>query len=193
MIERPQSRLRRPANAVKAFTGEIFSVYQWQQTMFDGSLATFEQLTRSDTAVVFPVLDDGRILLTWQEQPGKPPFIGGCGGRIEAGEAPEAAAHREMLEETGYKAERLTLWHAEQPYSKIDWAVYVFIAHGVTQAAAQNLDAGEKITLKPVTFDEFLLLSSHQDFAEKEIVPALFEARLDPNKRAALKALFYPA
>lgn len=50
------------------------------------------------TFVVFPVLPDGRILLTEQEQPGREPFIGACGGRIDEGEDALTAAKRELLE-----------------------------------------------------------------------------------------------
>jgi len=189
-ILRPPSRQPLPAHATKVFTGEIFDVYQWPQTLYDGTTATFEKLKRPDTTVVFPVLPDGRILLTWQEQPGKAPFIGGCGGRVEPGEDVLAAAKREMREETGYEAEQFVLWDAQQPYSKIEWAIYVFIAFGARPLGSTALDGGEKITLQPVTFDEFVMLSSHPAFAEKEIVHHLYEARLNPEKMKELRKLF---
>ena len=52
---------------------------QWEQELFDGTMTTFEKLTRPDTVVVFPTLPDGKILLTEQEQPGKEPFVGAAG------------------------------------------------------------------------------------------------------------------
>jgi len=189
-IPRPASRQPLPPHARKVFTGEVFDVYQWPQKLYDGREVTFEKLKRPDTAVVFPVLPDGRILLTWQEQPGKPPFMGACGGRVEEGEDVLLAAQREMREETGYVADEFVLWDAQQPYSKIEWAVYVFIAYGARLAGPAQLDGGEKITLKPVTFDEFLEMSSNPNFAEKEIQHFLYEARLDEEKKQALKKLF---
>ena len=65
-----------PENAKCVFKGEIFDVYQWEQEMYDGTKATFEKLKRPDTVVVFPVLPDGQIILTEQEQPGKKLFVG---------------------------------------------------------------------------------------------------------------------
>ena len=189
-IERPASRQPIPEHAKKVFSGELFDVYQWQQKMYDGSMATFEKLKRPDTVVVYAVLPDGKILLTKQEQPGKNAFIGAAGGRVEAGEDVLAAAKRELLEETGYEAEGLLLWDARQPTSKIDWAVYTFIAKGAKKVADMNLDAGEKIELMPVSFDEFLDIASDTHFIEQETMIRVLAARLDPEKLAELRMLF---
>ncbi len=64
------------------------------------------------------------------------------GGQIEDGEAPEEGARRELLEETGYSAERLTLWKATQPSTKVDWAIFTFIAHSCAKTAEPHPDPG---------------------------------------------------
>lgn len=138
----------------------------------------------------FAVLDDGSILLTKQEQPGKSLFIGATGGRVDDGEDIEQAAARELLEETGYSAKELKLWHSEQPISKIEWAIYVFIAKGLEKVDEQTLDAGEKKTLYPVSFDDFIKIALSDDFTEREIVKYIYEAKLDTQKLNALKNLF---
>lgn len=162
--------------------------------MFDGTKATFEKLKRPDTVVVFPVLPDGRIILTEQEQPGKDSFIGATGGRVDEEEDVLSAAKRELLEESGYEAKEFILWDAQQPISKIDWAVYTFIAKGLKKVGDLKLDSGEKIKLKPSTLDEVIEVATkgHQDFYEKEVIVKFFEAKLDPNKMKALKELFKP-
>ncbi|KKT82767.1 MAG: hypothetical protein A3B99_02635 [Candidatus Yanofskybacteria bacterium RIFCSPHIGHO2_02_FULL_44_12b] len=192
MIKRPESKQPIPESATKVFSGKIFDVYQWEQELFDGTKTIFEKLKRPDTVVVFPVLSDGRIVLTQQQQPGRESFIGATGGRIEDGEDVLSAAKRELLEESGYAAGRFILWDAQQPTSKIDWAVYSFIAKDLKRVSDPSLDAGEKITLKMVTFDEFLELGIYQRFAEKEIVYKLFEAKMDGKKMKELKLLFDP-
>lgn len=189
-IPRPESKQPIPSNAKLAFKGRLFDVYQWEQEMFDGTKATFEKVKRPDTVIVFPVLPNGKILLTKQEQPGKLSFIGGAGGRMESGEEPIEAARREMLEETGYEAEEFVLWNAQQPVGKIDWAVYTFIAKGVKKVADMNPDAGEKIELYPVSFDEFLAVGTQDNFAEREVVPLILAALADPQKKTELKAIF---
>src|SRR3990167_5801555 len=129
-IERPKSKQPIPENAKRVFKGVVFDVYQWEQKMFDCSKATFEKLKRPDTVVVFPVLPDGKIILTEQEQPGKAPFIGATGGRIDEGEEVLDAARRELLEESGYTDRGFFFLGAPQPVGKIDWAVFTFVAKG---------------------------------------------------------------
>lgn len=191
-IERPKSKQPIPDYAKKVFSGEIFDVYQWEQELFDGTTAIFEKLKRPDTVVIFPVLPDGRIILTEQEQPGKEPFLGATGGRVDEGEGILEAAKRELLEESGYKAEKFILWDAQQPIGKIEWAIYTFIAKGLKKVADIHLDAGEKITIKPVTFNEFVDMGTNEKFREKEIILALREAKLNPEKKETLHNLFSP-
>lgn len=191
-IEQPQSQQPIPENAKLVFKGKIFDVYQWEQELYDGSTRIFEKLKRPDTVVVFPVMDDGRILLTEQEQPGKDYFIGATGGRVDEGEEPLDGAKRELLEESGYEASEYVLWRAEHITSKIDWVIYTFIAKGLKKVSEQSLDGGEKITLKPVTFDELLRIASDERFSEKEVIPELLEAQIDSEKRKRLEELFKP-
>lgn len=191
-INRPKSKQPIPNNAKKVFGGVLFDVYQWEQELFDGTKTLFEKLKRPDTVVVFPVLDDGKIILTEQEQPGKEPFIGATGGRVDEGEDILEAAKRELLEESGYEASEFVLWDAQHPTSKIDWVVYTFIAKGLKKVSDMNLDAGEKITLKLVNLDEFIEIAINKNFIEKEIIPKLYEAKLHPEKKEELKKLFNP-
>ena len=191
-INRPKSKQPIPDNAKKVFGGVLFDVYQWEQELFDGTKTLFEKQKRPDTVVVFPVLDDGKIILTEQEQPGNEPFIGATGGRVDEGEDILEAAKRELLEESGYKASEFILWDAQHPTSKIDWVVYTFIAKGLKKVADMNLDAGEKINLKLVDLDEFIEIAINKNFVEKEIIPKLYEAKLHPEKKEELKKLFNP-
>jgi len=191
-IIRPPSKQPIPDHAKKVFDGVLFDVYQWEQELFDGTKTTFEKIKRPDTVVVFPIMDDGRVILTEQEQPGKEPFIGTTGGQVDEGEDILAAAKRELLEESGYEASEFILWDARQPATKIDWVIYTFIAKGLKKVAEMNLDAGEKIKLKPVEFEEFLNLVTDKNFAEQEIASKIYQAKLDPKKMEKLRLLLTP-
>lgn len=179
-----------PDHAVCVFEGVIFDVYQWEQELFDGTKAVFERVARPDTIVVFPILEDGRIMLIKDEQPGRGPLLGAPAGRVEEGESHEACAARELLEETGLQAARLVLHSEIDPVLKLDWRVYTYIAHGCKRVADPKLDPGEKITEYPVTFEELLTTATERDLDGSVFRNAVLEARLDPVKMEALKRAF---
>lgn len=64
-----------PENAKKVFSGVRADIYQWNQKMYDGSTEIFERIRFSDGAFVVPILKNGNILLTLQQQPARKPFI----------------------------------------------------------------------------------------------------------------------
>jgi ADP-ribose pyrophosphatase len=180
-----------PPNAKKVFAGTIFDVYQWEQKLFDGSVKTFERLKRPDTAQVIATVGD-KILVQSEEQPDtRGSFTSLPGGRQDPGESPLKSAKRELLEETGCVSDDWQLWNEVQPVGKIDWTVHTFIAHNCTQAQDQRTDAGERITVRPVSFDEFLLLADDPLFYSPEIVSELLRMRLDQDQKEAFRTLLF--
>lgn len=190
-IERPKPKQPTPPHAKKVFEGEIFDVYQWEQELFDGSTATFEKIKRLDTVSVIPVTDEGNLVVTEQEQPGDEPFIGVIGGRVDEGEDPLEAAKRELLEESGYEAEKFTLWFSVQPLAKVDWAIYSFIAKDLNKKHEGQPDAGEKIKLIELTFDKFIDLAAQKNFRDYEISLKIFQSMNDSKNFSEMKSLFF--
>lgn len=159
--------------------------------MFDGSIEIFERLRRPNTAVVVPVVGD-KILIEVQEQPHRSaPFLSLPGGRCDWGEDPLAAAKRELLEETGHGSDDWTLWKELNPVGKIEWTVYTYIARSCIQKQTPHLDPGEKITVRPIDFEEFLTLSEDPSFYERELKAVLLRARFDSKAREELYLLFF--
>src|SRR3989344_116268 len=126
----------------KVFQGKIFSVWQWEQELYDGSTKTFEKISRTDAAFIIGVLPDKRILLVWDEQPHRDGCLTPAGGKVEPGETPEEAAAREFKEETGYAAQEITPWFSEKPYGKIDFINHCFIGRNVQKVSEPALEAG---------------------------------------------------
>lgn len=184
-----------PPDAKKVFQGVIFDIYQWEQELFDGSYATFEMVHRPDTAIIFPVLPDGSIVLIEDTQPHRGMILTAPCGRVEGGETPEAAAIRELKEETGYKASRIELFYIEGHGSKIDAEVHVFIGKECEKVAEPTLDPGEKIIPRIISFDELLQVTlggEESRFHSASFRMKVLEALHDPKKMDALKAAFAP-
>lgn len=176
-----------PPHAKRVFQGVIFDVYQWEQELFDGSTATFECLKRPNTLVVIPMAGD-KVYYSYQEQPGKPPFLSGFGGRAEEGEEPLETAKRELLEETGFESDDWTQFRKYSAPGKIDWNIYFFIAKNCRKTKDQNLDAGEKIEIRETDIDTFLKeIVTDPQFCEHELKQEILSA-FNPEAVAKIKA-----
>ena len=190
-IVRPKSNQPLPSHAKKVFSGVLFDVYQWEQKQFDGSVKTFEKIGRNDTVGVLATTQDKKIVLTRQEQPGIASFIGTSGGVIDDGELPFVAAKRELLEETGYVSDEWVLYDAVQPITKMDWAIFLFLAKNCKKVAPLHLDPGEKVTVMEVTFDEFLSLVVREDFRDKELALRVFRLLRVPGGKEKLRDMLF--
>ena len=150
-----------PPEAKLVFRGEIYEVHQWPQKMPDGSVKTFEMLRRPDTVMVIALDEAGDALVIDEKQPGgivrnnHLPV-----GRVDSSdESVQAAAQRELREETGWTFANWELLDVVQMEKKIERFTYLFLATGALHRAAQHLDAGENITVRSAPLAEVL----HQD------------------------------
>ena len=99
----PNNAVLIPDNAQRVFKGVIYDVYQWPQTMFDGSTKTFEMLKRADTVEIIAVHDDKHVDLN-EEQPHLPLHYTLPAGRHDVPGETELASmsgRRPGAEETG--------------------------------------------------------------------------------------------
>ena len=168
-----------PDNAKRVFKGEIFEVWQWPQKMYDGSTHTFERVKRPNTVQIIAVIGD-KILIQEQQQPDRSrPYFSFPGGRCDEGEQPLASAQRELLEETGLTSSDWELWSERRPVAKMEWIIYTFIAKNCVQQKEPHLEAGEKITNRLITFDEFLRLPDDPDFYDSWMAMLLIKAQHD--------------
>lgn len=181
-----------PSIAKKVFQGEIFSIFHWEQKMYDGSTATFEALKRPGTIQIIPTADE-QIYLSYEEQPTKPRTYTLLGGRQEPNEEPLVTAKRELLEEAGFESNDWELLKTYESEGKIEWITYLFVARQCKKITEPRLDPGEKIDVKKVSFDEFLEKVSAEDFWGKIIANDILRIRLDKAKLAQFKEKLFKA
>lgn len=180
-----------PKHAKKVFEGVIFSIWQWEQEMFDGTTQVFEKAKRRSSVGVLPVTKDNKIVITTQRQPSMDEFVSLVGGIVDPGEEPSEAASRELLEEVGMKCEQLDLWYSVQPITKVEWPIYIFIARGAEQVTKPNLDSGEKIEMQLVDWTEFLSVVAKEDFRDKEIALRILQKKQNPDQLEQLRNFIF--
>ncbi len=91
----------------------------------------------------------------------------------EPGEAPERTAHRELEEETGFKAahmEYLGQSYASPGYT--DEVVELFFAETEMEAGAMNLDQDERVQVEALSLERFTEAMQQNDIRDSKSIAA---------------------
>jgi ADP-ribose pyrophosphatase len=141
------------------YEGPVFGVRRDQVIEPNGVKAVREVITHSGSVVVLPVLDDGRILMISQYRYAARQYLWELvAGRIDPGESVKKAAARELKEETGYKAKRLSIFMDFFPTPGfLEERMYLLLAEGLKAGEAQP-EEDEKIISRAYTVKELYQL-----------------------------------
>jgi ADP-ribose pyrophosphatase len=134
---------------------------------------------------IVAITDSGCVVLVEQERPPVGGMVielpAGLAGDVPGGESEElvAAARRELLEETGYAADRWTeLCVAYSSPGLSDEKIVLFLAEGLRREAAGGGVEGERISLHEVPLGEVLpWLEARGAKYDMKLLAALFAAQ----------------
>src|SRR5437660_3902247 len=128
------------------YNGPVFGIRCDEVIEPSGVRATREVIEHPGSVVVLPVLPDGRIVLIRQYRYAARQFLWELvAGRIDAGETPKVAAARELIEETGYRARRFTVFLDVFPTPGfLEERMLILLAEGLTAGEAEP-EEDEKI------------------------------------------------
>ena len=107
-------------------------------------------------AAILAFDEKGKIILVRQHRFPRGYVLEIPAGTLEKGEAPKRCALREIQEETGYKAKRMT--HLITYYPSVGYnteAIHCFVASGLT-SGKMNLDTDESITVKKMDLSRLI-------------------------------------
>ena len=136
------------------FEGKMITLQVDTVAMPDGRTATREIVKHPGAAAVMALLD-GKLLVVEQFRKPLEKFqIEIPAGKLDAGEDPLEAAARELEEETGYRADSLTLVSAffTSP-GFADEKLYLYFAENVT-VGTQQTDEDEYLQVEAITLEQ---------------------------------------
>jgi ADP-ribose pyrophosphatase len=140
--------IERRVQSSQAYLGHFLDIRKDQVSLPDGQLASREYVVHPGAVMIVPLLDDGRLLMERQYRyPLQKVILEFPAGKLDPGESCQAAAARELAEETGYHAREWAcagLMHNAAAYSTE--FIEVWFARGLT-GGERNLDVGELIDL----------------------------------------------
>ncbi|MGL5631632.1 MAG: NUDIX domain-containing protein [Azovibrio sp.] len=167
------------------YKGGLLEVRRDQIRLPDGKQAYREYIVHPGAVVIVPVLPDGRLVFERQfRYPVGRIFLELPAGKIDTGESMEATAIRELLEETGYEAERWTdlgMMHPCIGYS--NEKIGVFLAEGLIRHSGPQLDEGEFLEIFTLGFDEVREAIIRGEITDAKTISAIFMAQLNLMKR----------
>jgi ADP-ribose pyrophosphatase len=144
-----------------AYKGRVFSVYSEDVEEPGGHRGTRDVIRHNGSVVILAVDETNPrkplVVVGRQYRHAAGQFLWELpAGRIEPGEKPLAAAKREMIEETGYRAKKWTLLtrYYASPGFLGEW-MQIYLAQGITPGASTP-EEDEKIEVRAVPLAELL-------------------------------------
>ena len=154
--------------------GRFLRVQRATVALPDGALATREYVRHPGAVMVVPLLPDGRLLMERQwRHPLQRVLLEFPAGKLDAGESTLACGQRELLEETGYRADEWAHagWmHNAPAYS--DEGIDVWFARGL-HAGPPRLDEGEFIETVALHPDDLDALAARGELTDAKTLVGL--------------------
>jgi ADP-ribose pyrophosphatase len=158
--------------------GKLLKAYRDKVVLPDGSESIREWIDHPGASAVVPLLSDGRVVLLRQFRyaPGREFLEVPAGKRDQEGEEPITVAHRELIEEAGYRAGRLTPLGSTFPcigYGNEE--IHIFLAEDLEEAA-DDLDADEFVEVVTMPFSEAVELAETGGMLDAKSEVAIYRA-----------------
>ena len=167
-------------SSTRIYSGRVFNVDLDTVEFPDGSSGQLEMIRHPGAAAVLPFLDppssiDPRVALIYQFRHATDGYLWEIpAGRLDPGESPEDCARRELLEETGYTAERVD--HLASVYTTpgfTDEIIHLFVAE-VTGVGDHDREVDEFLEVHTLRWSEVGRMVARGEIVDGKTLCCLF-------------------
>ncbi len=146
-----------------AFEGRLLQVKVDTVSLPNGATSTREYINHPGAVAILPITNDGKIVFVKQfRYPLGTVILEVPAGKLDPGEEPIVCAHRELSEETGYRAEHMEyLASIATTPGFTDEIIHLYVAKGLEQFI-MHPDADEFIETIEYTKEEVLQMIQEQ-------------------------------
>lgn len=156
-LHRDSDIIETPVDSASVYDGSFLKVKRDTVRLPNGRQSTREYIVHPGAVVIIALLDDDRVVMVRQyRHPLRRVITEFPAGKLDLGESPLTCAQRELLEETGYTAERWSAageMHLAVGYS--DEVIHIYFATGLT-AGQSNPDEDEFLNVEIMTIERLL-------------------------------------
>ena len=140
------------------YAGDYLKVHRDTVRLPNGATSSREYLEHPGAVMIIPVFDNGDVLIARQfRYPMRSVFVEFPAGKKDAGEAPIDTAKRELLEETGYTAERYShITDIHNALAYCDEVIHFYVTEGLHDSGQQHLDDNEFVQVMRVPLTELM-------------------------------------
>ena len=159
------------------FTSRVFNVVKKIVTGRSGQPLERYVVVHPGAVAVLPILDDGRFVLIRQPRVAvDEPLIEIPAGTLEPNEEPLATAYRELIEETGYTAGKLTpVMKFYTSPGMLKEAMHLFVAENLT-AGSTAMEDGEQIETLLIEPDRAMSMIATGEIQDAKTIIAILWA-----------------
>ena len=162
----------------RPFDGRILSIRVDTVELPSGRRTTREVAEHADAVCMIPIDDDGNVLLVRQfRKPAESSLLEAPAGGVEAGEVSEDTVLRELQEEVGHTASRLT--HLSSFWVAPGWSterMHAYLATGLTPSKLAA-DDDENIQVVRVPFAGALAMIHTGEIQDAKTIASLLLAQ----------------
>ena len=160
------------------YPGKVVKLQVDRLALPGGQVTELEIIRHPGASAVVPIDAEGRVLMLRQYRHAAGGWIWEIpAGKLDPGEAPEACAHREVAEETGFSVGRLEPlgWIWTTP-GFTDEKIWLYAGRELTPTG-QNLDEDELLEVVPVELERAIAMAVDGEIADSKTVCALLRLR----------------